>query len=141
MINVNKLGKENFLKSIGATTYVPTTKFSGCITCIATETGNRFKLSSAFMHDLGEPEAVEMYFASESIIICPVAKGTKNGIDFSSKSMVYNTDLATKIMNMSGESFPVNKSVKIGTYTMGDFEDGTKYAEVRFSNGGTSDEG
>lgn len=132
MSNNGLFSKDEFLNSIGAETFVPSTKFSGCVTCIATETGNRFKLSAALMHDLGEPEAVEMYFTTDRIIICPVERTSKNAIPFGNKSMVYNTPLATKIMSMSGEEFAVNKSVKVGTYTTGAFEDGTTYAEVTF---------
>lgn len=122
----------DFLNSIGAEAYTPAQNVSGCITIVNVTNSKRFKLSKGFAASLGNPSAINVHFAEDSIIIVAASENEKNAVKFSAGGLIYNSELAKRIMDLSGAEFPEGKSVRVGSYEMNQLEDGTSYAEVKF---------
>ena len=88
--------------------------------------------SKEFAKALGDPTAIDMYFTKDKLIIVAADDDSRRSFKFSSGGIIYNSELAKKIMDLSGAEFPEGKSVRVGSYEMNQLEDGTEYAEVKF---------
>lgn len=124
---------KDFLNSIGAEAYTPEQGCEGCIIVTNAPHSKRFRLSKEFAQDLGSPSAIYMYFAKDKLVIVAADAGSSKSFKFGSGGIIYNSNLAKKIMELSGAEFPEGKSVKVGSYEMNQLEDGTSYAEVTFN--------
>ena len=123
---------QDFLNSIGAEAYTPAQSREGCIIVINVPNSKRFRLSKEFAQALGDPTAIDMYFTKDKLIIVAADDDSRRSFRFSSGGIIYNSELAKKIMDLSGAEFPEGKSVRVGSYEMNQLEDGTAYAEVKF---------
>ena len=123
----------SYLKSIGAEVYTSDRENAGCLIITNAIGSKRWRMSKSLKDALQNPEAVELYFTSEALILIPVDKNAKNGITLRSGGYIYDSALTERLIQMSGTEIPAGKSRKNGTFTTNQLEDGSIYAEVKFS--------
>lgn len=128
-----KQNLNEFLASVNAHAYTPTQNLAGCLIITNAIGSKRWRMSKSLKDALQNPEAVELYFTSEALILIPVDKNAKNGITLRSGGYIYDSALTERLIQMSGTEIPAGKSRKTGTFTTNQLEDGSIYAEVKFS--------
>lgn len=128
-----KQNLNEFLASVNAHAYTPTQNLAGCLIITNAIGSKRWRMSKSLKDALQNPEAVELYFTSEALILIPVDKNAKNGITLRSGGYIYDSALTERLIQMSGIEIPASKSKKVGVFTIHELEDGTTCAEVKFS--------
>lgn len=104
----------------------------GCVTIINVPTSKRIKFSKKLMEELGNPTSIEIFFIEQTMIVLAARDNVKNPISFSSGGIIYNGQLAEKIMSRSSAEFPEGKSVRVGSYEMQSVDENTQAAVISF---------
>ncbi len=107
---------------------------NGCITIIRSTSGDRTKLSKELLKSIGNPKAVDVYFTDEQVIVVPAPEGSGGAVKIGKNEIIYNTQLAEKIMAVAGVNFQKNKSTKTGTFTVEKVDETTSAAVISFNS-------
>lgn len=107
---------------------------NGCITIIRSTSGDRTKFSKDLLKSIGNPNAVDVYFTDEQVIVVPAAEGSGGSLKIGKSEIIYNTQLSEKIMTVAGSDFPKNKSTKTGTFTVEKVNETTTAAVISFGS-------
>ena len=90
-------------------------KSNGCLTIIENGKSPRLRLSPDLYEDLGKPEAVKTYFASDYLVLIPSSSDAKSSC-LKKGRYLYNTDLSKKVMKIASITSTGKGSTTIGSY-------------------------
>lgn len=132
--NLNSIlskGDAGYVDLSNAVEFEPSSS-NGCLTIIATSNSTRLQISKSILADLDEPEAVKIHIADKNIAIFSTQKDSHNSLKLGKGGIIYNTELAKKILQISGVDVKEKGSTKLGSYKLQKLDDDTLAAVVSF---------